>query len=320
MATTVYKGAYLPTVSGDSGVWGTLLNTTTFPVFDSNLGGIVTKTLTNANVTLSASESENAILRLIGTLSGAVQITTAAAGFTFVENATTGAFAVTITNGAGTPATIPQGVTTLVITDATNGARTLAPLAASSTTAGIVQLATVAETQTGTNTTKAVTPADVAAIATVLTGAIIPYFTETPPSGWLECNGAAVSRTTYATLFAFIGTRAGAGDGSTTFNVPDLRGYFMRGWDHAAGNDPNAGTRTDSGDGTSGDHVGTKQADALAAHIHTYTRPNPLNGPTNHPTGSGRNDPNGWTTDNSGSTGGSETRPKNINVMYCIKT
>ncbi|WP_346984356.1 phage tail protein [Chryseobacterium sp. POE27] len=59
----------------------------------------------------------------------------------------------------------------------------------------------------------------------------------TVPAGYLECNGAAVSRTGYATLFAAIGTTYGAGDGSTTFNLPDLRGEFIRGWDHGRGVD-----------------------------------------------------------------------------------
>jgi len=59
----------------------------------------------------------------------------------------------------------------------------------------------------------------------------------TVPAGYLECNGAAVSRTTYATLFAAIGTTYGTGDGSTTFNLPDLRGEFVRGWDHGRGVD-----------------------------------------------------------------------------------
>lgn len=59
----------------------------------------------------------------------------------------------------------------------------------------------------------------------------------TVPTGWLECNGAAVSRTTYANLFSAIGVGWGAGDGSTTFNVPELRGEFPRGWDHGRGVD-----------------------------------------------------------------------------------
>ena len=58
------------------------------------------------------------------------------------------------------------------------------------------------------------------------------------PSGWLECNGAAVSRTAYATLFSIIGTTFGNGDGTTTFNLPDMRGEFPRGWDHGKGIDP----------------------------------------------------------------------------------
>jgi microcystin-dependent protein len=55
-------------------------------------------------------------------------------------------------------------------------------------------------------------------------GIVITYGGATPPQGWLICNGAAVSRSTYATLFSVIGTTYGDGDGSTTFNLPDLSG------------------------------------------------------------------------------------------------
>ena len=126
MATTTYKLAYLPTVGGDSGTWGTLLNTTTFPVFDKNLGGIVTKSLASGNVSLSASESQNAILRLTGALTAARQVTTSCQGFTLVENATTGAYDVTISNGVGTPVTIPRTQRCIVITDSVNGPRIVA--------------------------------------------------------------------------------------------------------------------------------------------------------------------------------------------------
>ncbi len=57
------------------------------------------------------------------------------------------------------------------------------------------------------------------------------------PVGWLKANGAEVSRTTYANLFAAIGTHYGAGNGSTTFNLPDLRGEFLRSWDDGKGVD-----------------------------------------------------------------------------------
>ena len=56
-----------------------------------------------------------------------------------------------------------------------------------------------------------------------LTGMIIAFGNETPPDGWLACDGSAVSRTTYADLFEAIGVMWGAGDGSTTFNLPDMR-------------------------------------------------------------------------------------------------
>lgn len=68
-------------------------------------------------------------------------------------------------------------------------------------------------------------------------GAIIHFARNTAPTGYLKANGAAVSRTTYAALFAAIGTTWGAGDGVSTFNIPDLRGVFVRGWDDARGID-----------------------------------------------------------------------------------
>lgn len=68
-------------------------------------------------------------------------------------------------------------------------------------------------------------------------GAVMYFARSTAPNGWLKANGAAVSRTAYAALFAAIGTTYGAGDGRTTFNLPDLRGEFVRGWDDGRGID-----------------------------------------------------------------------------------
>jgi microcystin-dependent protein len=62
-------------------------------------------------------------------------------------------------------------------------------------------------------------------------GVVLGYTAPTPPAGWLLCDGAAVSRTTYAALFAIIGTTYGIGDGSTTFNLPDSRGRASAGFD-----------------------------------------------------------------------------------------
>ena len=68
-------------------------------------------------------------------------------------------------------------------------------------------------------------------------GAVMYFAGQTAPTGWLKANGAAVSRTLYAALFQTVGTTYGAGDGRTTFNLPDLRGEFIRGWDDGRGID-----------------------------------------------------------------------------------
>ncbi len=140
------------------------------------------------------------------------------------------------------------------------------------------------------------------------------------PSGYLYCNGQAVSRSTYASLFAIIGTTYGSGDGSTTFNLPDYRGYFLRGMNDASGVDPDAATRTNSGNGTSGDNLGTKQTDQVKAHTHTYYEVGSHNDPGSTVAlyAAGGYSFKG-STRTSDSTGGNESRPKNIYVKYYIK-
>ena len=89
----------------------------------------------------------------------------------------------------------------------------------------------------------------------VPSGAVLYFAGRTAPAGWLKANGAAVSRTAYAALFAAIGTTYGAGDGRSTFNLPDLRGEFIRGWDDGRGVD-------------AGRVFGSAQAHALQSHQH----------------------------------------------------
>ena len=138
------------------------------------------------------------------------------------------------------------------------------------------------------------------------TGAIYAMGTSTVPTGFLECNGAAVSRSTYATLFSTISTTFGAGDGSSTFNLPDLRGEFIRGWDNSRGVD-------------SGRSLGSTQADELKAHTHTYVdQQNDASGGYRWWKG-GDNDCVAADKQTE-STGGSETRPRNVALMYVIKT
>lgn len=158
------------------------------------------------------------------------------------------------------------------------------------------------------------------------------------PAGWLLCDGSAVSRTTYATLFGAIGINFGGGDGIATFNLPDLRGRFVRGADHGAGRDPNAATRTASAPmGPTGDSVGTVEADAFASHQHPLTDPgHSHSAPTTNGIGGGGFEvPNVASTSydylgaapttvsttgiTEGTAGGAETRPKNVAVNYLIK-
>lgn len=149
-------------------------------------------------------------------------------------------------------------------------------------------------------------------------GSIIIWPTENVPDGYLECDGSSLSQATYADLYSEIGDRYGSGGGN--FNIPDYRGYFLRGWDHGAGNDPDSASRTDRGDTTTGDNVGTKQADELESHRHDVYQYRNIN---QYASGSGNDYYNLSSSSNwdvvTGYTGGNETRPKNINVMWCIK-
>ncbi len=144
-------------------------------------------------------------------------------------------------------------------------------------------------------------------------GSEVMWATATVPAGFLEEDGSEINRTTYADLFAVLDVDYGNGNGTTTFNLPDARGRFIRGFDNTAGNDPDAASRTDRGDGTTGDNVGTLQADELKSHDHSYT--------TNS---SGARDAQaadqtGNASSTTGATGGNETRPLNTYRMIIIK-
>jgi phage-related tail fiber protein len=139
--------------------------------------------------------------------------------------------------------------------------------------------------------------------ALVPPGAVQSFAMSSAPTGWLKANGAAVSRTTYAALFAAIGTTFGVGDGSTTFNLPDLRGEFVRGWDDGRGVDTSRA-------------LGSAQADMLKSHTHDLQqRLNITNYPASPGSGVGGDSGTGVTL----ATGGAETRPRNVALLFCIK-
>ena len=159
-------------------------------------------------------------------------------------------------------------------------------------------------------------------------GSVFNLATTTVPSGYLECNGAAVSRSTYAALFATISTTWGSGNGSSTFNVPDLRGQFVRGW---------ANTKTNTGDDGRG--FASTQSDQNKSHNHTITDPGhkhtttvdntklfPAAGGTTFNYGGAGTYPGTVFTMSNATTGisladqgGTEVRVKNSALMYVIK-
>lgn len=188
-------------------------------------------------------------------------------------------------------------------------------------------IATQAEANAGSVTNKIMTPSVTKTLLDsynfVPSGAIIAFAMNVAPTsaGWLACSGAAVSRTTYASLYAAIGTTYGSGDGSTTFNLPDFRGTFLRGLDNSRGID-------------TGRTIGSYQLDELKTHDHSLTDPGHFHtvvvagqdtsGSTNidGSTNSGTAKPTSTTTTGItiNATGGTETRPKNYAILYCIKT
>lgn len=142
---------------------------------------------------------------------------------------------------------------------------------------------------------------------TLPVGAIIPFPMAAIPAGYLACNGQAVGRATYPELYAAIGTAYGTGDGSTTFNLPDLRGEFIRGWDNGRGVDP-------------GRTLGSGQADLIKMHNHNvWVKVLAAAGGSV------------YVIDNTAGSGqlanhvipssdlGAENRPRNVAMQFCIK-
>lgn len=241
-----------------------------------------------------------------------------------------------ITKGSGTVALIAVD---LVITgvpagSVTVGDTTFAYPQATETVKGVAEVATDAEVAAGTDNERMVTPARLAAryvkkTGDTMTGALtlpgdptaglhaaskayvdartagdtipigtVAYFSvNTPPDSWLECNGQAVSRATYDVLFARIGTSFGAGNGTTTFNIPDLRGEFIRGWDNGRGIDP-------------GRAFGSAQGDTVGNHSHDQNVAGAADGFDNGPYG---------TSGTNQVADASETRPRNVALLACIK-
>ena len=152
------------------------------------------------------------------------------------------------------------------------------------------------------------------------TAIIIAFGGTSAPTGYLFCDGAAINRVTYAALYAAIGDAYGEGDGSTTFNIPDTRGLFLRGVDHSRGNDPDAAARIIAAlGGNTGDNVGSKQADELKAHSHGMYGRSSTTSATAYFQGCPSGSSGRFVRYTQFNPSGLESRPKNIYVNYIIK-
>lgn len=253
----------------------------------------------------------NAFSRAGGTLTGATTIpngTADAPPINFAGATTSGLYRLG-TNGIGVSI---NGLRKLGVLDdgslrgATDGTYLWAQLGAS---ADIVALLTAANAAAGLTalggvTTSAMNTAILAAVPAALGGL---WWGSTPPAGYLEANGATLSRSVYSVLFnaanaaGMIGTSFGVGDGSTTFTLPDMRGVVPRGWDHGRGYD-------------SGRTLGSYQADMVGPHNHSVDYGGTL---VFTPGGSSVTRVSGSSA--TGTNSGTETRMKNLAVMFIVK-
>ncbi|MBP7586231.1 MAG: tail fiber protein [Spirochaetes bacterium] len=162
-------------------------------------------------------------------------------------------------------------------------------------------------------------------------GTILPFAGKADylPDGWLLCDGRELGRSAFPELFAVIGTLWGDGNGVTTFNLPDLRGLFLRGVNHGrsgAFSDPDAAQRVNDDGSIVGDRVGSFQDDIFCSHNHPpfpgYYAIGQLKAGDDNNADNGESQPGSareGSPSATGWSGGNETRPVNAAVNYIIK-
>jgi phage-related tail fiber protein len=314
--TTAYTsllGLALPVTGELSGTWGDTVNSYITAYLDAAVAG--TNTLSSdsdvtlvktTNASLTGTSSQYAVLLWTagGTATRTIIAPSASSGgrqFYIVVNKTSSTQSIKLC-GAGptTGVTVTAGTSALCAWNGSDFIQIGAGLI--SLTTGVTGVLPVANGGTGL-TSLSTLQAPV--------GSFMWHTASTAPTNYLEANGAAISRTTYASLFAVIGTTYGTGDGTTTFNVPDVRGYFVRGYDNGRGVD-------------SGRAFGSNQANSIQSHTHgmwqALSRDSAQGDPNATAAGTFSGGGGGFfahpNTDSAGST---ETRPVNIAFLPCIR-
>lgn len=294
-------GIYFPAANQMSGVcggvavWVATSTGVSFPVAVTYTSITVSGTLTaNGNTVLGSDATDTLTVNATSTFVGPITVPDASFTNAKLANMATQTFKGRTTAGTGVPedltATQATAILNAVVGDSGSGG-----------TKGLVPAPAA-----GDAAKRAFLLADGTWATSVPVGSIMMHGANAAPTGWLECDGAAVSRTTYAALFSAIGTVFGTGDGSTTFNVPDMRGEFARGWDDGRGVD-------------SGRVFGSAQADEFEAHLHSVQPPAASGEAGSGSTTTGSGGVETITAYNTNSTGGTETRPRNIALLYIIK-
>lgn len=261
--STTNRVLAIPTFGSNVATWGTdasySLNANS-TIIDQLFGAIQSISVASGNVTLSTAQSQNGIIRLTGAIPSSAPTITfpTVSAFYIIDNTTTTASAtdryVILSTGTGNVIATPRGSRMVIGTDASTG-----------------NVYFASDGSWGTGDFK-----DSGGTATSLP-AWVSACTVRP---WLICDGSAVSRTTYAQLFSVIATAWGTGDGSTTFNLPDLRFRVRVPLDNMGGSAAgrSTGATFSSGNATTVGSVGGEAAHTLteaelAEHNHSITDP-----------------------------------------------
>lgn len=300
--------------------WGNTTNTNLGTLLEQAITGVSTITMSDANYTLVSGngvsdEARNAVLVMAGTLSATRDVIVPTSNkFYAVRNATTGGQSILVKTSGGTGVTLANGFTQLMYCDGTNVV--LASIPINSSNGNVAVGGDLVVTGSITSGGTGLFPS----------GAIIEYGGISAPAGWLICDGSPVSRSTYAALFAVIGTAYGSGDGSTTFNLPDRRGRFGVGVDgtYTRGSTGGVASATTSSNGTHNHTGATGSTTLTTAQIpsHSHTGTTDVAGSHSH-TGSTDTQGNHNHTIpyyNSGSTGGANLEPTGSAIGTLITT